>query len=194
MTIRTIADFADEYDATLWREEVRDLLSPVYETTITTDAQTIDVSGLDGNAHGGYHIEVFPYNAAGSGCAYYMYVNEDYTATDYRSIYQEFTPGASPTTSTGYFNDGNICYATANVETVYATIDISQVYNTNDTRYDIRANILNNARKGGTNLVGAQRAWLYDDANAANLTSIRFHAEKADGFGVGSVIRVWRKR
>lgn len=163
----------------------------VYNETLTVAAQTITISNLDGAADGGYEIEVLPYNNSGSACQYSMYINGDTTASNYRSLWVDFGSSHS-TTNQGLISDGYICYSTSNRETTYAHIDLNLIYNTNDTKYDIRGIVKEN-RRSGTNLTSAFTNWFCNDANAANVTSITFSASVASGFGIGSIIRIKRK-
>jgi len=57
------------------------------DITVSADCTNIDINGLDINTHGAYEILFSVKNPTASEAFYYLYVEGDYTATNYYSQY-----------------------------------------------------------------------------------------------------------
>jgi len=151
----------------------------VYEITLTAAATTISVTSLDILTDKGYTFELLINNTTVSAASYRLFFNTDTTNTNYYIAYSGYAAGAV----SGLANVSLICAAMAGAK-IYCRGSISQ---TSDTL---------NAQSKYTDDNGALLSVFNLNLNytptVTNLTQMDFTSTVASGFGIGTVLRVWK--
>lgn len=146
------------------------------DTGVDVDAITLAAVTLDGNAHGGYVFE-FIALAAATGSFFGAYFNNDTTTTDYYSV------GGNLPRLVNSGNGGNYKITTSGTIIPFGTgiVSMNLSYTTADAAY---AHI-----STGVGYVGIKTA-----VSGNNLTRLKIFSETASQIGVGSRLRIWRRK
>jgi hypothetical protein len=153
----------------------------VFDWTATANVDYVDITGLDANSHWGYWIYISLYNPQTSDAWLKMYVNGDYTDTNY---YNQYLLGDGTTVTAGRSNNPFIGGTFAR-ERVMQTIFLT-LY---PEGYPIAVTMV--GRKVGAGIQTFYRVWTRAAA-VSNITSIRFASTVAGGIGTGSRILIYR--
>lgn len=165
------------------------IVTPIYQDVLEASVTNIDIKELSGIRDGGYRIEMFLYNDTASAEDYYMMINEDYTVGNYRS---EEIQASGATVTSARTSTPLVAKAYSSREMTYLTIDLDVAENDNSSTWEVKALVTENHRGGG-NPEWVNRAWSYN-TTATDITDIRFTSVGTDGIGLGSTIKVWRKK
>ena len=183
------ADFlADELaNVRIALDSVYESKAPVFSTEIASAVTTVDISGLRGLLYGGYRVEVLVNKLVGGAANFSIYFNQDYTATNYYSQYLQGAAGAASAarTNTSYIG------ALAGAGRAVFTVDIFPIKSSASGPYYLMA-FVNEVREQGANVVASVRAIDYT-VSITDFTDIRVASSVANSFGVGSMVRVFRK-
>lgn len=166
-----------------------DIVTPIYQDVLEASVTNIDIEELSGIRDGGYRIEMFLYNDTASAEDYYMMINEDYTVGNYRS---EEIQASGATVTSARTSTPIVAKAYSAREMTYLTIDLDVAENDNSSAWEVKA-LVNESHRGGGNPEWVNRAWSYN-TTATDITDIRFASVGTDGIGLGSTIKVWRKK
>jgi hypothetical protein len=153
----------------------------VFDWTATSNVTYVDVTGLDIQSHWGYWIYLRLYNPQASDTNISMYVNGDYTDTNY---YQQYLLADGTTVSANRSNNalvGSVFAGTCLLQYAFLTI-----YPTGQPIL-----VTMSGRRVGASLGTYYRAWNYTVA-VSNITSLRFASSVAGGIGTGSKILIYR--
>lgn len=156
--------------------------SLVTDTTTGALATSLTISGLDINTHKGYRVEIGYVNGTATAHSLDMYINGLTTATDY---YRQTLSSDGTTTVSGRANDGQVLTCSASSRST-TTIDIQRT----PDGYAMAFSRV--SRDPGSGLLLYQYSWS-KTATVTNITSLTFTAGAANGIGVGSTFRVYRK-
>ena len=154
------------------------------EERVITSASTTEDFTVDGEADGGYMIEGVLVNDQGTGGAVNLRVNGANAVMNNQYI------SASGTSISTSRNSGVswICSTTANKSTGFqVAIPVSR-------KDDARMVFTDSAQNESTMSKEMISASLTTPAASTAITSIGIGATAADNIGVGSVIRVWKRR
>lgn len=155
----------------------------VEERVITTASQTEDFTGLDGDADGLYIIEGRLVNGTGSSSNYSIRANGAAVAGS-RQILSVEGSSVSGGADTSLTIVGAAAGNTADFEALMSS-SVSGA-----TRHLIcRA-----ANEGGTFGILLVNMKLTTPSSGTNITSVGVAASVADGVGVGSIIRLWKRQ
>ena len=141
---------------------------------------TINITGLDINAHKSYRIEVEIVGVSG-GVNIYMFINGDNTVANY---YMQMTGYNNTTVSTSRQNQpriGNIGGAGVVMQGIVDCSLIGGIFH-----YRASSNYLTGSTVQGNDI------WGNKVATVANITSIQIVSSTANHIGVGSKIRIYR--
>lgn len=158
---------------------------PTLLATLTTTAlaTSVDFTGLDINAHGGmYQIEIGYKNGTATSHNIAMYINGLTTATDY---YTESLLVDGATVTGVRQNDATIIGVSASSSTA-ATIDLKLIAGAQASAFS------GVSRDIGAAVILQNFAWSRTAA-VANITDIAFTAAVADGIGIGTTFKIYRK-
>lgn len=152
------------------------------EITTTALATTIQFTGLDINAHKGYRLEICYVASAAATHPVSLYVNALTTATDYYSQYVQADAG---TVASGRLNSAQI-FAGITGSRILALVDINivpagYVFANSEEARNVGSALMNLNYK--VSLV----------PTVTNITSLSITAGIADGIGIGTVVRIYRK-
>lgn len=159
----------------------------VYETTLSTAASSVTISGLDGNTDEVYYLKMMFNNTSDSNTNVKLRINNDSTASRYGRQYlegQNSTASAARDTADGAY----IAYATAG--------NISQSENTIYAKTGNERLILSrySGTINGTTVTQAVFLGYSYNETSTNLTSIVLVAGAANALGVGTYIALYRRR
>ena len=177
-----IKSLLDDADAATARATLGSEPTLLAELTTTALATSVEFTGLDINAHKGYRIEIEYLNGTATSHLISMYVNGLTTATDY---YREYLSAEGATVAAGNVNDGGIAGVGAS-ERALAGVDLALLPG------DIAYADSSITRDSGTSLKRHWYSWIRTAA-VANITSLTFTAGVADGIGIGTTIKIYRK-
>ena len=149
------------------------------EYTVTGSAVTsIDFSGLDINTHKSYRIEaILP--ASSAQAIVRMFVNNNTTMTNYytqRTYYESSASGTTALQEPRFSESVSPTQAQITTGTVSRSSDSLMLFNTHC------------GYGNGGFIIGSGRSTV----TFANITQLTFVANAANGFGVGSTIRIYR--
>ena len=156
---------------------IREVLS----TTLTGVATSIEMSGLDLDADGTYFIS---FELANDGAAGWdnvaMYCNLDTTATNYHSQLNQ----ASHNTWTGArSNNGSLIFLYSSTKN-HATAIISKVAGEEPVA------VASGMVRPDANIVLWERGWAW--TGTANVTKLTFTNSETNGFGIGTVVKIYK--
>jgi hypothetical protein len=153
----------------------------IAETEVTGSAvTTLDVSGLDINAHNSYRIELETIDGSAGAHSVYMTVQGDHTLTNY---YSQKLIGSASTPSASRANDPGI--STTGASSVgYSLISLARVNG-------FPSAVANALQDSGSLITSRDFRW-GKTATVTNITSLRFTASNANGLGVGTKVRIYR--
>jgi hypothetical protein len=153
----------------------------VFDWTATSNVTYVDVTGLDINSHWGYWIYIAWYNPTTSTMGVYMFVNGDYTTTNY--YYERLSASGTsvsaarvnlPSITGGYGGERHIA-------TAFLTLAPG--------RYPYAWSVT--VRRPGDSVELLHLAWAYVSA-VSNITSLRFQSGVDNGIGAGTRIVIYR--
>jgi len=154
----------------------------IYNTTVATDTQYVDITGLDINTDRCYLMLLNVKNDdAVNPSKYYLYVEGDYTDTNY-SFQQLYSVGATVGTEAG---DGPYIGAAGALEEAVATIHI---FLNPDGHY--HANSVGNGLVSGS--LYTRHLGLRRNITLTNITSMRLYATNAIGIAAGTKIDLFK--
>jgi hypothetical protein len=153
----------------------------VFDWTATSNVTYVDVPGLDINSHWGYWFYVVMYNPQASSAPLYLYVNGDYTNTNY---YNRYILASGTTVFTNLVNGPNIGGALAGER--MACIGFLTL-----APGGVPYALTYFPRRQGSSLEVAVQGWTYT-VSVSNITSLRFASGVAGGIGTGSKILIYR--
>lgn len=153
---------------------------------IVASPQTdIDFSSLDLDADTFYEIQLHHVPNASGAQSISMYYNSDFTATNYRGTYvgSDGSGTFGGNSSTANVVDSG---ATGSVRAARSTINISKASGSRAcaTSFFMRA-----VAGGGMGIVSIGHEWT---ASTANVTAIKLRNSVSNGFGVGTVVNLYR--
>ena len=158
----------------------------IYQNELTTAVTDLDITGLSGRAHGGYVIELIPHNPTASFCIYRLFVEGNNTTTNYHT---QFLFGTGTSATAGRAIAADVC-AAGITSACKATISLSlAVYPTN--QYWPVATV--EEMRWNANVEHVTRSWAKADSPVSDITTIRISSNVANGLGVGTQVRIWRK-
>lgn len=169
-------------NGTAWKTVGRREPTMIASITTAALATSVTVSGLDINTHKGYRVEIAYVDGAAAAHGISLYINGLTTASDYFSQYIQAS-GTSVTAAR--LNTAQIAGCSANGRVVVIA-DISLApggYMFADAE---------EARDSGGPIISLNYK-LSRTAAVANITSLTFSASVANGIGVGTTFRVYRK-
>jgi hypothetical protein len=153
----------------------------VFDWTATSNVNYVDVTGLDINSHWGYWIYISQYNPQASTARLYMYVNGDYTDTNY---YNQYLLGDGTTVSANRVNNpsiGGVIAGQRGIHVVFLTLYPG----------GYPGAVIMCGRNVSSAIQTFYQAWTYV-ASVSNITSIRIAASVSGGIGTGSRILIYR--
>jgi len=155
----------------------------VSETTLTSAAQTINITGLDGDADGNFYIlwiNLHNDNVGNGDIS--LYLNNDTTASNY---YRQYLEADNATLSGARTNDSVIgtTIAASDGRTFYITVG-------RDPGGYGRATAMMCQGQGSSVFFG--NTIHSTSSNISNITQINLVGSVADVFGVGSTIKLFR--
>jgi hypothetical protein len=153
----------------------------VFDWTATSNVTYVDVTGLDINSHWGYWFYVAMYNPQTSSAALYLYVNGDYTNTNY---YNRYILSRDTTVVTNIVNGPNIGGTNAGERTICTGF---LALAPGGVPYALTYF----PRRPGSSLELAVVGWTYT-VSVSNITSLRFASSVDGGIGAGSKILIYR--
>jgi len=171
-------------------DEITDLLNPAAippysipfrDVSVDTDSDFIDLTGLDLNAHKCYMLSLNLVNPTTSGSNYFIYVEADYTNTNY---YNQGLFIAGTEISAGRDNNPLLGYLPAGERgaiIIFVWRDPSGYFRYLDKMVRQTGNVVTNASYTGTKT-----------ATVTNVTQIRISADVAGGIGAGSRVMLFR--
>ncbi|MBI5401417.1 hypothetical protein HZB05_01140, partial [Candidatus Wolfebacteria bacterium] len=154
--------------------------SLVWDYTVTATTTSVTSPTLDGNAHGGYAFEFIFYSASAASTIFNFFVNNDQNTANYYNVLWNSGGPAAPIGAAGAAIDDNGANA-ANIS--YGTGDIG-ITPTG------RVFVKNYIFRIDTYLLFRT---IFKNAAVANLTRLDIVASVANGIGVNSRFRLWRK-
>jgi len=154
----------------------------IYNTTVATDTQYVDITGLDINTDRCYLMLLNVKNADPlNPSKYYLYVEGDYTDTNY-TFQHLYSVGATIGTEVG---DGPYVIAAGPSEEAVTTIHI---FLSHDGYY--YANSVGNGLVSGS--LYTRHIALRKNTIVANITSMRLYATSVAGVGTGTKIDLFK--
>jgi len=143
----------------------------------------VDFTGLDINRDWEYYLDVTIKNAASSPSHYYLFVQEDYTLTNY---YNQFIHGRGTTVVVRRDNDPTVSFISPGIEAAF-NIKITKGLNGH-----FMYNIIENHIPGSDQRLEIRAG--SKTAPVSNITSIRIAADVSGGIGAGSKFILARPR
>lgn len=166
------------------------LLQKIYETTLTSTASSLTISGLDGDTDILYELIIYIVNGQGTAgtCRYYLRMNGD-TGSN-MGTQSTYGYGASPG-SAGY--TGTYWYTTRTAATVGSVgLSRSLIYaKSGYVRTILTEGLLDVIGTGILMNILFTESW---NNTADNITSMVITAELTNGLGIGSHIELWALR
>lgn len=156
--------------------------------TLSASAQTITFSGLDTSNVTMYRLVLDSWNHAGNSALYSVYLNADTTATNY---YTQRLVWYTTTVATANTNDNTLCttgFKPADTQPFQIDLELMRVNRISGGGFVHR--IYSKFRPlSTTTLREAQNVASWD--TAAAVTSLSVTSDLADGFGAGTVARLY---
>ena len=156
-------------------------LCPFRSYSASADVDYVDFTSLDINTHGCYIILAHLTNPTASNSAYYVYVENDYTATNY---YSQYTAGNGTTVGAGRLNSseiGHLLAGSSGTIVLFIMRDPQGYPRFHSFSNQYGATAVQNVYYAGTKT-----------ATVTNITSIRIHAGVAGAIGAGSRLMLFR--
>lgn len=150
----------------------------------TTAVTNLDVTGLDLVADGPYFIELFWYSPGGATVDAYLFYNTEYTTTNYTITYAG--PAAGTINTAWIINQFNGPGANGLYQTFIGTIQQLSGGHPSAQGNSLRSNNGNYE----TYMVSHRPAAGFPSPTT-NVTSIRISCSAANGFDIGTSLRVW---
>jgi len=175
-------DILARHPATILDPEISEWYK-IAEVIPTSNVDYVDFTGLDINTDKFYILLLTLGNPTATDSNYRLFVEGDYTATNYYAVYLYSYYGSIA--SVGY-NDAYIAFAKAGLDcftTVWITRDVTGRYRANGLEQDWRTT----SSRVGIRAVNR-------DLTIANLTSLRLAATASGAIGAGSILTLFRVR
>jgi len=153
------------------------------EVEVASDCDYVDFTGLDINRDWEYYLDIIIKNPTGSGCTYYLFVEGDYTITNY---YQERVRATDTSLDSARVNTSTCGYISPGHGGLF-NIKIAK-----DPDGYFRFTSVNNRRVSSSQelLIRAGSK----TAPVSNITSLRVSADISGGIGAGSRFILARPR
>jgi len=155
----------------------------VYETTLNSDLAYIDITGLDINTDKEYKLTVITRNTSSNNLHYFMYVNNDYTNSNY---YAQSLSADGTSVAALRDNYPNLMTSWGNAN-VYCNANLIR-----DISGYPRA-IIEEANRSGNSISYVSYAWT-KTATVTNITSIRLSSQSGNNFSAGTYILICKPR
>lgn len=153
------------------------------ELEVEADCDYVDFTGLDGDTDKAYIIFCLLDNASGISSEYYIFVNQDYTHSNY---YRQWLYASGAAIGASRINNPNFAFA----ETPGCCLARLEITRDPDYYFRAQSHIVYNIPTSLTISLYA----VMKTAMISNITSLRIAAEHANGIGIGSRFTLCRPR
>jgi hypothetical protein len=160
---------------------IADYLTPYRDIIVTSNVDYVDLLDLDINTHKAYLLIFTVKNSSTSDCQYKVYVNGNYTSTNY---YSQYLYGGGSTTGASRLNDAIIEWISAGERSFVV------VYIAKDPDGYFKCIVIESGLTGSSVAIAIRS--ISSTFTVYNITSIRISASASGGIGAGSRIMLFR--
>jgi hypothetical protein len=189
LTSAEATDLTDGGETTLHSHAgggISDGWEKIYDEAVATSAvTTIDISGLNLDTAKTYKIELQLKNATTTTCNIILWVNGDYTHSNY---YRQYWSVSGDGAGQGAYNN-NYGPTFSTASPLISTITMSRP--AQDKAVWISQSAFGNTNAAGENQVGIMNNY-FVCKNAANVTSIRIESTEASAIAIGSRVMIFK--